>query len=107
MPHHRKYRRLSDAALGLWVRGSCYANEYLTDGRLDDDFVETELVTRSRKQLASELVERGLWHQDGGEYVIHDHLDYNPSREQVEVRKENRAAAGRLGGSHSPNGKQT
>lgn len=105
LPDHRKYRRLSDAALGLWVRGSCYANRYLTDGHLDVDFVEVELQTGARQRLAEELVSRGIWEVTDTGYLIHDHLDYNPSREETEAKRAARAAAGRAGGKASANGR--
>ena len=105
LPDHRKYRRLSDAALGLWVRGSCYANRYLTDGHLDADFIEVELQSGVRQKLAAELVSRGIWEVTDTGYVIHDHLDYNPSREETEAKRAARAAAGRAGGKAGTNGK--
>jgi hypothetical protein len=36
-------------------------------------------------RLAVLLVEVGLWERDGRDYLVHDYLDYNPSRAAVEA----------------------
>ncbi len=85
---HRKAKRTSDAALGLWVRGLTYAARYLTDGFLDETFVEDFVRGRARQRAAEELVDRGWWEPRGGGYQIKDYLDYNRSRAQVEADRE-------------------
>lgn len=38
-------------------------------------------------KLTKALVDAGLWHCEGDEFVIHDFLDYNPSRAEIEARR--------------------
>jgi hypothetical protein len=52
--------------------------------------------------LVRRLVRAGLWEEDGPNYRIHDFLEYQPSRRQVETRRaqiqEVRTRAGAAGG---------
>lgn len=84
------------AAVGLDQLAKNYSVRALTDGVLDE--VELVEVLATRK-LIDTLVEVGLWHRDGHDcdrcvqpphrgVVIHDFLEYNPSREQVETLRE-------------------
>lgn len=38
-------------------------------------------------KLVKVLVSSGLWHCDGDDYIIHDFLDYNPSKAEIEARR--------------------
>lgn len=84
------------AAVGLDQLAKNYSVRALTDGVLDE--VELVEVLATRK-LIDTLVEVGLWHRDGHDcdrcvqpphrgVVIHDFLEYNPSRQQVETLRE-------------------
>ncbi|MEU6661217.1 mucin-2 [Streptomyces sp. NPDC046821] len=95
---HPKLRGAGTAAIGLWTLGGSYAAQYLTDGMVHAHFVKT---TATAPQLAR-LVKAGLWHPaghgcarcpqpDSGDYVIHDYLVYNPSREKVTTERERAA----------------
>lgn len=95
-PKHPKIIRLSDQAFRLHVSGICYVAEHLTDGLVDADMVPL-LMPRYRPRYLTELVERAIWVQHGQVYVIHDYLDWNPSRAQVEERREQKRKAGRKG----------
>lgn len=92
---HPKVHRLSDKAFRVHMDALCYCARFLTDGH-----VPASYVTGVRKPVLAELT-RDLWKpvQDG--YVIHDFLDYNPSRKQVEEMKTAKARAGRIGGRRS------
>jgi hypothetical protein len=82
---HPKAEELSDAALGLWVRGLSYASRYMTDGYLPVAWVRMRVQGKARRREARELVDRGWWHEDGrGGFRIHDYLDYQLSAEQME-----------------------
>lgn len=86
---HPKVAGLSDAAFRLHVAGILHCSRLLTDGLVDADEVP-RLVRRYRKAALAELVDRCLWSWVlDGAYVIHDYLDWNPSREQVEERRKN------------------
>jgi hypothetical protein len=102
MPDHPKLARLGTLkplAGWLHVCGICYAARYLTDGfiptaqvaaltRFDHVGYETGGVPgmfsvgedADPEKLAAALVEVGMWHRTRGGYLIHDFLDYNPSR---------------------------
>jgi hypothetical protein len=98
MPTHPKVFALSDAAFRLHISGICYCNLHLTDGLIDGKTVPT-LVPRFRKAALAELVTAGLWVPllDGAAYKIHDFLQWNRSRAQVEAAKERKRAAGKKG----------
>lgn len=96
MGRHPAIRSLSDAAFRLHVCGILYCAEWLTDGRIPAGDVP-DLVRGWRpaalNAVLTELVEKGRWvpcRWNGGpveEYVIHDYLDHNPTREVVLARK--------------------
>ena len=49
-------------------------------------------------QLAEELVTVGLWEHVKGGFLIHDYLDWQRSREEIEALTEQRREAGKRGG---------
>jgi hypothetical protein len=75
---HPKLAALSSDAFRLHVRSMCYAGRYLTDGK-----VPTAFVASAPKSLVEELVSGGLWEVVSGGWMIHDYLDFNPTREKV------------------------
>lgn len=95
-PEHAKVAELSDKAFRVHVGALCYSARNLTDGHIPAAISKT--LTLGRAKLSTELVTAGLWDTNGGGgYVIHDYLDYNPSREQVETERQRRAEAGKKG----------
>lgn len=87
-PGHRKVRRLSDGAFRLHVTALCACAHDLTDGLVTrDDLDEFPSVKQTGKHVA-ELVERGLWDEVEGGWVIHDYLDFNPSKADVDAERE-------------------
>lgn len=114
MGEHRKTRRLLKrgkagaglAGFGLHSLGMLHAAKYLTDGFLEVEFVEDTLddanVTgKSRQEIVTGLVDSGQWTVVDDGYLIHDYLDHNPSRAEVEskraTQREQKSAAGRKG----------
>ena len=89
---HHKNVSLSDAAFRLHVTGILYCNRQLTDGYIPADDVP-RLVRRYKKAALVELLTIGQWQSvtipDTGVvgYLLHDYLDWNPSRAVVEDRK--------------------
>lgn len=75
---HPKLAALSSDAFRLHVRSMCYAGRYLTDGK-----VPTAFVASAPKSLVEELVSGGLWEVVSGGWMIHDYLDFNPTRGKV------------------------
>lgn len=89
-PKVRAADRRDLAAVGLLARAISLASEYETDGRLTRHDIE-ELCPRPRRRrrLVGILLDCGLFdeREDGG-YLIHDYLDYNPSKAELEEERE-------------------
>lgn len=90
---HPKVEVLSDAAFRLHVSAMRYAAKNLTDGLLPKNRVR-RMVPRYRSSSLDELLGSEMWHEGGhgcgsktclkggeGEYVIHDYLQWNKSRD--------------------------
>lgn len=92
-PWHPKVAGLSDRAFRWWLRGLCYASQYLTDGELPAAFAQ-DVPARVRK----ELVDARLWtQQSGGCLAIHGYLEHQSSRADVDrerARNRQRRTAG-------------
>jgi hypothetical protein len=95
-PKHPKVLPLSDAAFRLHVAGICYCAQYETNGIVAAEMVPL-LVPRYRARTLDDLVGRRLWmpHPEG--YEIHDYLEWNRSKEQIEAERERKRKAGRKG----------
>ena len=98
-PDHPKVDPLSDAAFRLHVAGMCYASKHLTNGYVPSERVP-RLVPKFRKTALAELV-GGLWLPAVNGFEIHDYLDWNRSREEIEKDrahlKQVRSEAGKKG----------
>jgi hypothetical protein len=66
----------------LWIWGLSYCQAHLTDGLIVRDAVPKEGRKSTRK-----LVELGLWKPLKRDWIVHDFLHWNDSREVVEQRK--------------------
>lgn len=90
MHSHPKFMQVSLGAVGLWTVGLSYAADYLTDGLVP------RAVALGRGEdapaFAAELVAAGLWDEDARGWVVHDYLECNPSRAQVESERAARSA---------------
>lgn len=100
-PEHQKIAHLSDAAFRGFVEGLCYCARNLTDGIIPNPHAKRIATAKAQRELfASEL-----WVQNGRGIVVHDYLEYQLSRSEVEAKREAkheaRSAAGRLGGLRS------
>lgn len=93
---HPKVRKAGNAAVGLFVRLGVHATRHLTEGHLDGDIVRAYGTAATIRKL----VAVGMLHEHGhacprcpllpeGGYFIHDYLDYNKSRAQIEAAREN------------------
>ena len=89
MPEHPKMLQVRDSdALWLHVCALCYCNRNLTDGFVHDDIVARLSGSKRPRQAVSKLVAAGLWHEVSGGFVIHDYLEFQPSREDVTGERE-------------------
>ena len=85
--NHVKVLALSNGAFRLWVEGLAHCQKHLTDGAITAAALKTfRYATAAR---VSEMRTSGLW--DGGasgEYVVHDYLIWNDSREKITRERE-------------------
>jgi hypothetical protein len=87
---HPKIAGLSDRAFRAHVLGLLYCARYLTDGQVPKAKGPTA-------RIASELERAGLWSSTKRGWVIHDFLDYNPSRSETLAKRETKSIAGAKG----------
>ncbi|MFH8336917.1 hypothetical protein [Streptomyces sp. AM6-12] len=92
---HPKVRKAGNAAVGLFVRLGVHATKHLTEGHLDGDIVTAYGTAATIRKLLTV----GMLHEPGhgcprcpqpadGGFYIHDYLDYNKSRAQIEAARE-------------------
>lgn len=92
---HPKVRKAGNAAIGLFVRLGVHATKHLTEGHLDGVTVRDYGTPATIRKL----ITVGMLHEPGhgcprcpqpadDGYVIHDYLDYNKSRAQIEAARE-------------------
>ena len=107
----------------IQVRAFCYCGRYLTDGYVPNDAIPGLLHGLDHIGIstggvpgmieighdatdvdwAEVLVKNGLWEptKDGKGYMVHDYLDYNPSRREILQARKNKKIAGQAGGKAS------
>ena len=123
-PIHRKIAKLSDPAFRLHVAAIAWCARNLTDGIVPlDELDDVCAQVRAPERFATELADRkvGVWHpadydcpsrhcaapahdEDGKPvegWVIHDYLEYQPSRSKVLHVRAVRKVAGEQGGKRS------
>jgi len=75
-------------AVGLHARAISWCAKHEQDGHLPAAIVESiSPVQSDRDEQISALTGEGAWHENGDGFVIHDYLDYNPSREEVASKR--------------------
>jgi hypothetical protein len=88
---HRKAKIAWNAhrgSLALHLLALSYCAGHLTDGLVDDEFVQEKLPkTRERDAITRGLEDAGLWTRTENGWLINDWLDYNPSRNDVLERR--------------------
>ena len=82
---HPKVAQLTDSAFRLHVSGILYCARLRTDGHIPAGEVP-RLVRRFRRTALTELTDAGLWYDRGDTYEIHDYLQWNDSRAEIERR---------------------
>jgi len=102
---HKKYRALNPAAGWLHIRGLLFCARQLTDGHIPEH-VARDLAAQVDPQqsmldgehpLIALLVQRTIWERDADGYKVHDYLDYNPSRRNIERERRKRKKLGKMG----------
>lgn len=92
---HPKVMLVSLEAIGLWTLAGSWSGRYLTEGVIPKRAIGKIGGTEA---LAQQLVDAGLWLDNGDSWRFHDWTDSNPTKEQVISKREKRAEAGRRGG---------
>jgi hypothetical protein len=99
-PSHPKARLAGNEAWGLWAAAIMYCNRYLTDGvvslrALSRECLPEPISEAKAKKLASRLCDakmradgKGLFSEVDGGYLINDFLIWNPSKADVESKRE-------------------
>lgn len=91
---HPKVEEATLSALGLWVRCGSWSSRHKRDG-----LVPLRQVRKfGRLRDAEALVDVGLWVPVPGGFAMHDFLDYNPSKAELDARDAERDRARRAGG---------
>jgi hypothetical protein len=80
-------------ALAAWqfVCGLAYCNKHLTDGFIPRGAVRRLADVEDPFRLAATLVDVGLWESVDGGWMVHDYLNYQPSRQTVVTEREKTA----------------
>jgi hypothetical protein len=94
---HGKVVGLSDAAFRAYVTALCYCGRRENNGSIPAGAVK--MLGGARR--FTDLVDAGLMERDGENYVVHDYLDYNPSKEELDEMREKKRRAGSAGGKQS------
>lgn len=79
------------AAIGLHVRAIAYCAKHLTDGYIPLVAVATLSPNADeRDEQTQALLEGGAWYKDEASesFVIHDYLDFQPTRDEVADRRQ-------------------
>jgi len=106
---HPKVLAAGPLAMAMQIAALCYCNRELTDGYVPRSAARTLLdweIVRADDRIykigvscgmsgddvgcawvIGILVESGMWEEVQGGYQVHDYLDYQPSREQVEEER--------------------
>lgn len=99
--YNKKIAQVDGPAKLLYIASLVYTANQLTDGFLPERavrFIASTADVANCQEFARQLLDVGLWDATDDGYQIHDYLEWNPSKEQVEQTREARAASGRRGG---------
>lgn len=115
-PIHRKVAGLSDTAFRLHSAAIFWCARNGTDGFVsEEDLDQVCAQVRAPERFAAECVKRGTWHVSGHGcdsehcppareepgWVIHDYLEYQPTKEEAEAaekkQREQKSSGGTLG----------
>ena len=77
------------AADGLDARAITYSASHETNGHLSEIVVRSLSMSHNWRRLVDTLVRVGRWEPDDtlGGWWIHDYLEYNPSKQELEAKR--------------------
>ena len=110
-PDHPKIVKVGPLGLALQIRAFCYCGRFLTDGFLPAEVIQSLVIglgdpaehPAGRLDPAGPgwtaiMMKVGLWEKVEGGFLVHDYLEYNPSRAEVMDQREQWRQAAQLGG---------
>jgi hypothetical protein len=100
---HPKIIRAGRDARDMWLASITWCAKHLTDGIFPSELLPCLAVmagvdVANCQTFARTLLDVCLWEARENAYCIHDYLDYNPPKEQVEANRIARSEAGAAGG---------
>ncbi len=77
-------------AIGLYVMAITHCAQHETDGRVDNYFILGLVpAPRERQKIIDALIESRLWVGiDTDAYLIPDYLDFNPSKAELDAKRQ-------------------
>ena len=94
---HPKVIAAGGDAAWLHICAMSYVARMGTDGFVPSGLLSRLCDRRQPERLAERLVEVGLWDAAPGGWTIHDWHDYQPSAEELQVRRDAKRKAGTFG----------
>jgi hypothetical protein len=103
---HPKIVRVGPLATILYLRALCYSARHLTDGRVPAEIAEQlcgglaapRRATATPRALIGLLIRERLWEKKGDDFLIHDYLLYQPSKQEALDNQEQARRIRQLGG---------
>src|SRR4051794_18318229 len=92
---HPKVVRTGNEAAGIFARCLSYCGAYLTDGKIPAPVAVT--IAGSEERVDQLVADHVLDRLPSGDLHVRDYLDYNPSAEEVERQREQRAERAKKG----------
>lgn len=100
---HPKIIRAGRDARDIWLASITWCAKHLTDGYFPTELLPSLAVmagvdVANCQTFARTLLDLCLWDATDDGYIVHDYLDYNPTKEQTETNRIARSEAGKAGG---------
>lgn len=80
---HPKIVNLTQSAHTLFVNSIMYCNRFLTDGHIPREAPRFFYRYDDLDTASVELLDAGLWEQNGTGWYVHDYLEYQKSKEHI------------------------
>lgn len=91
-PWNPKIQALNDAEFRAFFSSICYADQFTTDGYIPSHALR---VVGGSKRIIEALVAKGFWEQNGTGIHVHDYLEHQRSKAQIEAAVEKARKAGK------------
>lgn len=97
LPDHPKFVGISDRAFRVWFNAVCWSSRQEQDGHVPEVVMRRTLGASPK--VVRELLDARLLDalDDQGRYYVHDYLDFQRSKEEIDAYRSGRGDAGTLG----------